>query len=138
MMMMTLGIYRPSGMLRSSKGDKATHMYSQLYSQGVTFLVPNRILLGMLNTDQEDAKLALAQEGTDALPPRIRKRGFGAINTVAFNVLGAFPEDSRHSPLVGTPEMTSLLHLLQGCAKTMTIGFVNDQLKCFAANNILT
>ena len=79
-------------------------------------------------TIQDVAKLALAQEGTDALPPQIRERGFGAIDTVAFAVLGAFSEDSHHSPLVGTPEMTSILHLLQGRAKTMLIGSVNDLL----------
>ena len=81
------------------------------------------------NTNQDDAKiskLALAQEGTDALPPQIRERGFSAIDTVAFTVLGAFPEGSRHSPLVGTPEMTSLLHLLQGRAKTIPIGSVKE------------
>ena len=92
----------------------------------------------MPNTDQEDADLALAQEGTDALPPRICKKGFSAIDTVAFTVLGAFQEDSQHSPLVGTPEMASLLHLLQGRAKTMPIGSVNDRLKCFVANHLLT
>ena len=76
----------------------------------------------MFCADQDDCKLALAQPDTNALPPQIRERGFGAIDTVAFCVLSAFPEESRHSPLVDTPEMTSLLHLLQGSAKTMSIG----------------
>ena len=71
----------------------------------------------MPNTDQDSARLDLAQEGTDALPPRIRERGFIAIENAASTVLGAFAEDSRHSPLVDTPEMKSLLHLLQGREK---------------------
>ena len=71
----------------------------------------------MPNTDQDNARLDLAQEGTDALPPQIRERGFTAIEAAASAVLGAFAEDSRHSPLADTPEMKSLLHLLQGRAK---------------------
>ena len=71
----------------------------------------------MPNTDQDNARLDLAQEGTDALPPQIRERGFTAIEAAASAVLGAFAEDSRHSPLGDSPEMKSLLHLLQGGAK---------------------
>ena len=72
-------------------------------------------------TDQDNVRLDLAQEGTDALPPQIRERGFVAIENVASTVLGTFAEDSRHSPLGETPEMKSLLHLLQGRAKPKTM-----------------
>ena len=77
----------------------------------------------MPNTAQDNVRLDLAQEGTDALPPRIRERGFIAIETVASTVLRAFTEDSRYSPLGDTPEMKSLLHLLQGRGKTKNNGF---------------
>ena len=68
----------------------------------------------MSNTDQDNVRLDLAQEGTNALLPQIRERGFVAIENAASTVLHAFTEDSRYSPLGDTPEMKSLLHLLQG------------------------
>ena len=75
----------------------------------------------MPNTDKDNVRLDLAQEGTNALLPQIRERGFLAIENAASTVLGAFAEDSRHSPLGETPEMKSLLHLLQGRAKPKTM-----------------
>ena len=68
-------------------------------------------------------KLALAQEGTDALAPQIREQGFGVIDSIASAMLSAFPKDACHLPLADTPEMTSLLSLLHLDKKVKTLGF---------------
>ena len=68
------------------------------------------------------SKLPLAQEGTDALSPQIRDRGFDAIDDVASTVLGAFPQDAHHLPLDDTKEMKSLLILLQLDQKLEILG----------------
>ena len=58
----------------------------------------------MLN--DEVLKKALAQTGTDSLPAAIREAGFGAIDSAASAVLGAFSDQDADGPMGELPEMT--------------------------------
>ena len=64
------------------------------------------------NTCDYGSPLALAREGTDALPQELRERGFAAIDAIASALLDAYRKDAYHSLLEDSQDMKYLLNLL--------------------------